>query len=43
LAYARGGGKAPPNYQALRQSKWKVAGRTASLSREPWSSGSERR
>ncbi len=43
LAYTRGQRKAPPNDQLPRQSKWKVAGRMAGLSREPGRRGSERR
>src|SRR5258706_9962588 len=46
LAYARDERderNAPPGHQPLHHSKWKVAGRMTSLSREPRSRGSERR
>jgi acetyl-CoA carboxylase biotin carboxylase subunit len=43
LACARDERNAPPSDQPLRQIKWKVAGRMASLSREPRCRSSERR
>jgi acetyl-CoA carboxylase biotin carboxylase subunit len=42
LAYSRVQHKASPDHQPLNQSKWKVAGRMASLSRVPRSRDSER-
>jgi len=43
LAYTRAQRKASPNHQPGEQSKWKLAGRRAALSREPGRKGSERR